>query len=103
MPLFLFKRYSTIDAGISAESLQFTSAFADELGRFEVKALHPGRYLVGVGIQGQPNSAEWRSRVYYPGVRDLNLAVIIDLGRAEKRTGVDFQLPPINVEEKSNR
>ena len=78
---------------LAAGNLQFTSALADELGRFEVKALHPGRYLVGVGIQGQPNSAEWRSRVYYPGVRDQNLAVIIDLGRAEKRTNVDFQFP----------
>ena len=78
---------------VSTGNLQFTSAFADELGRFEVKSLHPGRYLVGVGIQGQPTSAEWRSRVYYPGVRDRNLAVIIDLGRAEKRTNVDFQLP----------
>ena len=78
---------------LSTGNLQFTSAFADELGRFEVKSLHPGQYLVGVGIQGQPTSAEWRSRVYYPGVRDRTFAVIIDLGRAEKRTNVDFQLP----------
>lgn len=78
----------------SAGNLQFTSALTNELGRFEVKALHPGRYLVGVGIQTRPGTAEWRSRVYYPGVRDPNLAVMIDLGKAEKRTNVDFQLPP---------
>ncbi len=76
-------------------NLQFTSAFSDGLGRFEVKALHPGRYLVGVGIQVQPATSDWRSRVYYPGVRDRNVAVTIELGRAEKRTNVDFQLPSL--------
>lgn len=78
---------------VSAGNLQFTSAFTNELGRFEVKALHPGRYLVGIGIQTRPGTAEWRSRVYYPGVRDSNLAVMIELGKGEKRTSVDFQLP----------
>lgn len=82
---------------VSAGSLQFTSAFADELGRFEVRALHPGRYLVGVGIQAQPGSSEWHSRVYYPGVRDRNVAVTINLDSAEKRTNVDFQLPSLTA------
>jgi hypothetical protein len=76
---------------VSTGNLQFTSAFSDELGRFEVKQLHPGRYLVGVGIQ--TGSANWRSRIYYPGVRDRNLAVTVDLGWAEKRANIDFQLP----------
>lgn len=51
----------------SSGNLQFTSALADELGRYEVKALHPGRYLVGIGIQDKPGSAVWRSRVYSGG------------------------------------
>jgi hypothetical protein len=78
---------------VSEGNLGFTSDITNELGRFEVKALHPGRYLVGVGFQAPPESREWQSRVYYPGVRDLNLAVIIELGRAEKRAEVNFQLP----------
>jgi hypothetical protein len=78
---------------VSAGNLQFTSAFADKLGRFEVKALHPGQYLVGIGIQDQPDRADSRSRVYYPGVQDRNLAVIVSLGRAERRANIDFQLP----------
>jgi Carboxypeptidase regulatory-like domain len=78
---------------VSIGNLQFTSAVSDELGRFEVKDLHPGRYLVGVGIQSQAGSANWRARPYYPGVRDRNLAVIVDVGWAEKRTNIDFQLP----------
>jgi len=78
---------------VSTGNLQFTSAFSDELGRFEVKQLHPGRYLVGVAIQSQVGSANWHSRTYYPGVRDRNLAVTVDLGWAEKRANIDFQLP----------
>jgi hypothetical protein len=78
---------------VSPGSLQFTSEFADDLGRFEVKALSPGQYLVGVVIQDQSGSSGWRSRVYYPGVRDRDLAVIINLAAAEKRVNVDFQLP----------
>jgi hypothetical protein len=78
---------------VSVGNLQFTSAFSDELGRFEVKALHPGRYLVGVGIQPGAGNKNGQSGVYYPGVRDRNLAVIVDLGRAEKRANLDLQLP----------
>jgi hypothetical protein len=78
---------------VSAGNLQFTSAFSDELGRFEVKALHPGRYLVGIGIQPGADNKSKQSRIYYPGVRDRNLAVIVDLGRAEKRANLDLQLP----------
>lgn len=80
---------------VSAGNLQFTSALSDELGRFEVKALHPGRYFVGVGIQPWAGNKNGRSGIYYPGVRDRNLAVIIDLDRAEKRASLNFQLPPL--------
>jgi hypothetical protein len=79
---------------VSTGNLQFTSALSDELGRFEVKALHPGRYFVGVGIQPRVGNMEGRSGIYYPGVRGRNIAVIIDLGRAEKRANLNFQLPP---------
>jgi hypothetical protein len=79
---------------VSTGNLQFTSAFSDELGRFEVKALHPGRYFVGVGIQPRAGNMDGWSGIYYPGVRDRNLAVIIDLGGAEKRANLNFQLPP---------
>ncbi len=78
---------------VSAGNLQFTSALSDELGRFEVRALHPGRYFVGVGIQPRAGNKNGRSGTYYPGVRDRNLAVIIDLGRAERRANLNFQLP----------
>jgi hypothetical protein len=78
---------------VSPGNLGFTSSIADEQGYFEVKGLHPGSYLVGVGIQSLPESREWKSRVYYPGVQSRDAAVIIELGQAEKRTNVDFWLP----------
>jgi hypothetical protein len=54
--------------------------------------LDPGRYLIGIGMQAMPNTPEWRSRVYYPGVRTKEKAIIIEIGKAEKRTNIDFQL-----------
>lgn len=68
------------------------TAYADEHGYFEVRGLEPDRYLIGVGIQAQPDTPEWRSRVYYPGVRTRDEATVIELGKAEKRTNIDFKL-----------
>ena len=56
--------------------------------------LEPGRYLVGIGIQATTDSPEWRSRVYYPGVRTREKAVVIELGKAAKRANVDFTISP---------
>jgi hypothetical protein len=78
---------------VSTGNLQFASALTDELGRFEVKALHPGHYFVGVGIQPRVGNMDGRSGIYYPGVRGRKIAVIIDLGRAEKRANLNFQIP----------
>jgi hypothetical protein len=46
--------------------------------------------------------------VYYPGVRTREEAIIIELRPNEKRTNIDFQLPPEDVPKplqatKSNR
>jgi hypothetical protein len=68
------------------------TSYADEHGYFEARGLEPGRYLVGIGIGAEPNTPEWRSRVYYPGVRTKDKAAVIELGKAEKRTNIDFQL-----------
>ena len=35
--------------------------------------------------------------VYYPGVRTKEQAIIIELRLNEKRTNIDFQLPPEDV------
>jgi len=78
---------------VSAERGESRSTYVDREGHFEFNGLSPGRYLIGIGIGAEPDSPEWRSRIYYPGVPTRESAVIIELGQAEKRTGVDFRLP----------
>jgi hypothetical protein len=65
---------------------------ADENGHFEVDGRQPGKYLVGVGLLAPFDSAEWRSRVYYPGVASKDHAKVIELGDGEWRTDVNFKL-----------
>jgi hypothetical protein len=77
----------------SAPGSEFKSAITDERGYFEIRGLKPARYLLGININSDEGSPEWRSRLYYPGVRNKDLAVTIDLGLAEKRTNLVLQLP----------
>jgi hypothetical protein len=72
---------------------QFT-VVADEQGHFEVTGREPGQYLVGAGLLARIGSTEWKSRVYYPGVRTRKHAKVIELGDGEWRTDIDFKLPP---------
>jgi hypothetical protein len=81
----------TFWVAVVADDGQFSqSTFVKDDGYYELRGLPAGRYLVGIGINSEPNTPEWRSRVYYPGVRSKKTAAIIDLGRAEVRTGIDF-------------
>jgi hypothetical protein len=79
---------------VSEDGGRGDSAYVDDEGRFEARGLEPGRYVIGVGINAQPNTAEWRARVYYPGVRSKDEATVVELGTAERRSGVDFKIPP---------
>lgn len=67
---------------------------ADENGHFEVSGRQPGQYLVGVGLLAPFDSAEWKSRVYYPGVASKRHAKVIELGDGEWRTDINFKLRP---------
>lgn len=73
------------------------SIVADEQGRFEVTGRQPGSYVVGIGLLAPYNSHEWRTRVYYPGVRTKEQAKIIELGDGEWRTDIDFKLLPTST------
>lgn len=77
---------------VSVDGSHSESTHVDDHGFFEVRGLEPDRYLIGIGIQAEPNTPEWRSRVYYPGVRTKEEATVIELGKAEKRTNIDFKL-----------
>src|SRR5215470_2257263 len=79
---------------VSEDGGRGDSAYVDDEGRFEARGLEPGRYVIGMGINAQPNTAEWRARVYYPGVRSKDEATVVELGNAERRSGVDFKIPP---------
>ena len=65
---------------------------ADENGHFEVGGRQPGKYLVGVGLLAPFDSAEWKSRVYYPGVTSKKHAKVIELGDGQWRTDINFKL-----------
>ena len=77
---------------ISPVHPQFT-VDADENGQFEVDGQQRGKYLVGIGLLAPFDSAEWKSRVYYPGVTSQNRAKAIELGDGEWRTDINFKLP----------
>ena len=81
---------------LSVEGDLFTSAYVDAKGYFEAKNVKPGRYLVGLGIQ-QNGGDDIPIPIYYPSVRTKEEATIIELQPNEKRTNVDFQLPPEDV------
>jgi hypothetical protein len=70
---------------------QFT-VDTDEEGNFEVGGRQPGQYIIGVGLLAPFDSAEWKSRVYYPGVPTKEQAKAIKLGDGEWRTDIDFKL-----------
>lgn len=82
---------------VSLDANGFMSADVDANGYFEARGVEPGRYVVGLGIQNGTGAPRLPSPVYYPGVRTKEQATIIQLGRAEKLTGIDFQLPPEDV------
>jgi hypothetical protein len=78
---------------VSEDGSHSESAHVEEDGHYEVRGLEPDVYLVGIGIQAAPGTAEWGSRIYYPGVHTKENATPIKIGRAEKRTDIDLLLP----------
>jgi hypothetical protein len=70
-----------------------TTVVTDTQGHFEVSGRQPGDYVVGIGLLAPYSSSEWKSRVYYPGVRTKEEATVIHLDDGEWRTDLDFKLP----------
>lgn len=83
---------------LSVDGEECMSAYVNAKGYFEAKNVKPGRYVVGLGIEpGTGYASDVPIPVYYPGVRKKDDAIIIELRPNEKRTDVDFQLPPEDV------
>jgi hypothetical protein len=67
-----------------------------EDGRYELKGLPPGRYLLGVNLNhysepGDPSNAY--PRTYYPGVAQRSQAEAVSLGAGERVKDRDITLP----------
>jgi protocatechuate 3,4-dioxygenase beta subunit len=69
----------------------------DEDGHYRLNGLRPGHYLVGIKSETEEESSSntpMKLKIYFPGVSNLEDAVGIDVGKAEKREHIDFQVPP---------
>jgi Prealbumin-like fold domain len=66
----------------------------DERGRFELKQVPPGEYLLGLNITFSPSGGEGYPPTYYPGVGERSQATIIKIGPGEKLSAYTLRLPP---------
>jgi hypothetical protein len=78
---------------LGAHDTSAASAFTDDEGHFVLRGMKPGRYVIGIEVVGVSSQYDLNFGVYAPGVRNSAAAQIIDLGKGEKRTGVDIHLP----------
>src|SRR6266702_132818 len=75
----------------NSKDSSWNSVSADEQGHLRFRGVKPGRYLIGVGIGEQEPGGQ--SHVYYPGVSNRSNAMVIELGLADQRENIDFDLP----------
>jgi hypothetical protein len=72
-----------------------------EDGRYELKGLPPGRYLLAVNLHRYPRPDDPSSaypRTYYPGVAQASQAEAVTLGAGERVKDVDILLPTRRAE-----
>ena len=67
-------------------------AYADEHGKFEITEIPPGRYLLGININSNPDEAVPHPPTWYPGVPDKSKGTIIEIGPGEKLEGYTIKL-----------
>ena len=70
---------------------------ADDEGRYELKFVPPGNYLLGVrlnGLGGPDDPGAAYPRTYYPGVARAHEAVIIAVGESEVIKDIELRLLP---------
>lgn len=71
-------------------------AQADDQGRYEIRGVPPGRYLLGVNLGDVLPEPGWNlfPRTFYPGTPDRSQATVIELSEGGEKLNQDFQLPP---------
>jgi protocatechuate 3,4-dioxygenase beta subunit len=67
-------------------------ALTDSLGRYELRTVPPGRYVIGMNTQ---RSADGRRlpRLFHPGLEQLGSATRVVLSGGQRTTVADFVLP----------
>jgi hypothetical protein len=75
-------------------SLKGLWALADQEGRYELKGIPPGRYLLGFGLGSEPDARAPFPRTYYPGVARAAEATAIEVGPGQRLSVYDLRLPP---------
>ena len=83
----------------------FTTQESDADGYFHEDSLRPGKYVVGISV---PGALAWKiggcagggcqnqipgGLLYYPGMHNRSDALVITIGRDEKRDDVNFSVP----------
>lgn len=66
--------------------------WANENGKYELREIAPGRYLLGINITSSPSKESPFPRTFYPGVTDRSQAGVIEIGRGQKLTNIDIRL-----------
>jgi hypothetical protein len=85
---------------VNRDSIGFPSYVrTDTDGRYEMKLVQPGRYLLGVRIAGSAGSTYVPfPQTYYPGVGDQSGATVISLSEGQHCEANELILPPRFVE-----
>jgi hypothetical protein len=86
-----------IAAGVSAEEQadkRWTS-LTDEKGHFEIRAVPPGGYLLGINIADVWGVGYDAS--YYPGVSEVERAQIVVIAEGQKVSGLDLRVPRVTT------
>lgn len=75
-------------------SLNGLWAHTDKEGRYELKGVPPGRYVLGFGLGSEPDARAPFPRTYYPGVGSAAQATAIEVGPGQRLTLFDLRMPP---------
>lgn len=67
-------------------------ALTDSLGRYELRTVPPGRFIVGINTQPRVDGPPL-PRAFHPGVETLESATRVALTGGERKTIADFVLP----------
>lgn len=69
--------------------------YTDEQGRFEIKEVPQGQYVLVANQDGKPSSHEPFPKIFYPNVTELERAVVINIGPGESVENLDIVIPKL--------